>query len=47
MKTFWMWAVLVWCLLFSLCGVVWSIYNTRDIHKIKEEQSIVATYKGV
>lgn len=47
MKTFWMWVILVWSLLFSLCGVVWSLHNTREIKDLKEQQAIIETYKEV
>lgn len=40
MKTFWTWAIVVWSLLFSLCGVIWSLYNTRDINELKKQYTI-------
>lgn len=42
MKTFWIWVLVVWGFLFSLCGVIWSLYNARDIAKLKEEPIVVA-----
>lgn len=41
MKTFWMWAFVIWTLLFSLCGVVWSIHNTREINKMRENSEMI------
>lgn len=43
MKTFWIWVLVVWSFLFSLCGAVWSLFNTRAINKLeKDEPKVVA-----
>lgn len=43
MKNFWIWVLVVWSFLFSLCGAIWSLCNTRAINKLENDPPTHAT----
>lgn len=46
MKNFWIWVLVVWSFLFSLCGAIWSLFNTRAINKLEQSEPKVVATKG-